>query len=434
VNRRNDFDSAEKRTITASMQSVPLPNAPARLNPDVRLLFATRMVRLFAYGLLSVVLVLHLAAAGLAESQVGLLLTLTLLGDAAISLYITTRADRLGRRRMLVASALLMILAGVVFASTRSFVLLLAAATVGVISPSGNEVGPFIAVEQAALSQAIPAERRTAIFAWYNLVGSFATAVGSLCGGMLAQALQGRGVAPLASYRTLAAVYAVLGVGLVALFARLSAAAEATAKTAKPPGLNLHFGMHTSRNKVFALAGLFSVDAFAGGFVVQAFVAFWFHQRFGVSPSLLGGIFFAANILAGISALSASYLAKRIGLLATMVATHLPSNVLLLLVPLMPSLWLAIAVLLLRFSISQMDVPTRQAYTMALVPPAERSAAAGVTGIARTLGAAASPILAGPLYASAALASIPFFLGGGLKVVYDLLIWRSFRRVKIDVK
>jgi len=151
-----------------------------------------------------------------------------------------------------------------------------------------------------------------------------------------------------------------------------------------------------------------------------------------VSPSVLGAIFFAANILAGLSALSASYLAKRVGLLATMVATHLPSNVLLLLVPLMPNLGLAIAVLLLRFSISQMDVPTRQAYTMALVPPDERSAAAGVTGIARTFGAALSPIAAGPLYASAVLASVPFFIGGGLKVIYDLLIWRAFKNVKID--
>jgi MFS family permease len=400
----------------------------------VLLLFATRMIRLFGYGLMSVVLVLHLTAAGLSESEIGLLLTLTLLGDAAISLFVTTRADRMGRRRMLILSAMLMILAGVVFASTRSFVLLLTAATVGVISPSGNEVGPFLAVEQAALSQAISAERRTSVFAWYNLVGSFATALGSLCGGGLAQVLQGRGVAALASYRTLAILYSAVGVVLIVLFIQLSRAAEARPQspTVKAPALAFHFGMCTSRNTVLRLAGLFSVDAFAGGFVVQAFVAYWFQQRFAVSPSVLGAIFFAANILAGLSALSASYLARRIGLLATMVATHLPSNLLLLLVPLMPNLGWAVAVLLLRFSISQMDVPTRQAYTMALVPPDERSAAAGVTGIARTLGAAMSPIVAGPLYASAMLASVPFFIGGGLKVVYDLMIWKTFRRVKID--
>jgi MFS family permease len=403
------------------------------LSHDVRLLFATRTVRLFAYGLVSVVLVLHLAAAGLSESKIGLLLSLTLLGDAAISLWITTRADRAGRRRMLLLGALLMILAGVLFAATRSFWLLLLAATFGVISPSGNEVGPFLAVEQAALAQTIPADRRTGVFAWYNLAGSLATALGSLFGGALADGLQGNGVSALGSYRVLAAGYAVLGAGLAVLFVRLSTDAEAPKVSEAPPkSAGIHLGLTTSRNKVFKLAGLFTMDSFAGGFVVQAFVAYWFQRRFGVSPSVLGAIFFGANVLAGLSALMASRVARRIGLLATMVATHIPSNVLLFFVPFMPTLPLAIAVLLLRFSISQMDVPTRQAYTMALVPASERSAAAGVTGIARTVGASLSPMLAGPLYASAALASLPFLLAGGLKIVYDLLVWRTFRKVKIE--
>jgi MFS family permease len=401
---------------------------------DVRLLFTTRSFRLFAYGLVSVALVLHLAAAGLSEGQIGLLLTLTLLGDAAISLWITTRADRAGRRRMLLLGALLMIVAGVLFASTRSFWLLLLAATFGVISPSGNEVGPFLAVEQAALAQAIPSERRTGVFAWYNLAGSLATALGSLVGGALADGLQGSGVSALGSYQVLAAGYALLGTGLAVLFLRLSASAEAP-KASEPPAprTGFHLGLQTSRNKVFKLAGLFTLDSFAGGFVVQAFVAYWFQRRFGVSPSVLGAIFFGANLLAGLSALTASWVARRIGLLATMVATHIPSNVLLFLVPLMPSLASGPSrSLLLRFSISQMDVPTRQAYTMALVPAGERSAAAGVTGIARTVGASLSPMIAGPLYASAALASLPFLLAGGLKIVYDLLVWRTFRKVKID--
>jgi len=413
----------------------PLPVAAANaLSRDVRLLFTTRIFRLFAYGLVSVVLVLHLAAAGLSETQIGVLLTLTLLGDAAISLWITTRADRAGRRRMLLLGAMLMIAAGVLFAVTRSFWLLLLAATFGVISPSGNEVGPFLAVEQAALAQAIPAVQRTGLFAWYNLAGSLATAFGSLCGGALADGLQGSGVSALASYRVLAAGYAVLGAGLAVLFLQLSADSEAPAakRTQRPSGTALHLGLETSRNKVFKLAGLFTLDSFAGGFVVQAFVAYWFQRRFGVSPSVLGTIFFGANLLAGLSALTASWVARRIGLLATMVATHIPSNVLLLLVPLMPTLPLAITVLLLRFSISQMDVPTRQAYTMALVPAGERSAAAGVTGIARTVGASLSPMIAGPLYASAAMASLPFLLAGGLKIVYDLLVWRTFRKVKIE--
>jgi len=407
--------------------------AEARHAHDVRLLFTTRIVRLFAYGLVSVVLVLHLTAAGLSESQIGLLLTLTLLGDAAISLWITTRADRAGRQRMLLLGALLMIFAGALFAITRSFWLLLLAATFGVISPSGNEVGPFLAVEQAALAQNIAAERRTGVFAWYNLAGSLATALGSLCGGVLADGLQGSNVSALGSYRVLAAGYAVLGAGLAVLFLRLSAASEAPRVGEPPPkGAGFHLGLATSRNQVFKLAGLFTMDSFAGGFVVQAFVAYWFQRRFGVSPSVLGAIFFGANLLAGLSALMASRVARRIGLLATMVATHIPSNVLLFLVPLMPSLPLAITVLLLRFSISQMDVPTRQAYTMALVPAGERSAAAGVTGIARTVGASLSPMIAGPLYASAALASLPFLLAGGLKIVYDVLVWQTFKKVKIE--
>jgi MFS family permease len=402
--------------------------------PDLRLLFATRSLRLFAYGFLSVVLVLYLAAAGLSQHQIALLLTLTLVGDAALSLWITTSADRVGRKRMLLVGAALMAFAGVLFATTSSFVPLLVAATIGVISPSGNEVGPFLAIEQAALAEEIPAAQRTRIFAWYNLAGSFATALGALAGGGLVQLLQGRGLTPHASYQGVVVSYAIVGVGLMGLFTRLSPAAEAPASergSRRPAFFQADLGLARSRGTVFKLAGLFSIDAFAGGFVVQAYVAYWFHTRFGVAPATLGAIFFGANVLAGLSALSATWLAARIGLLQTMVATHLPSNVLLVLVPLMPNLPLAMTVLLLRFSISQMDVPTRQAYTMALVVPAERSAAAGVAGIARTVGAALAPLVAGPLYASAALASVPFFVAGGLKIVYDLAIWRVFRRVAL---
>jgi MFS family permease len=401
---------------------------------DLRLLFTTRILRLFGYGFLSVILVLYLAAAGLSQQRIALLLTLTLVGDAAVSLWITTSADRLGRKRMLILGALLMILAGVLFATTHSFALLLLAATIGVISPSGNEVGPFLAIEQAALAEEIPAAQRTRIFAWYNLVGSSATALGALAGGGLAQLLQGRGCGPYQSYQAVVVGYAVVGVALAGLFTRLSPAAEPPPderRARRPAYFQADLGLERSRGTVFRLAGLFSVDAFAGGFVVQAYVAYWFHTRFGVEPAMLGAIFFGANLLAGLSALSASWLAARIGLLRTMVLTHLPSNVLLVLVPLMPNLPLAMAVLLLRFSISQMDVPTRQAYTLALVGPSERSAAAGVTGIARTVGAALSPLAAGPLYAAATLASLPFFIAGGLKIVYDLTIWQVFRRVEL---
>ena len=411
-----------------------MKDASQRTARDVRLLFATRAVRLFAYGFLSVVLVLYLAAAGLSEASIGLLLTLTLAGDTVISLYLTTRADRVGRRAMLLAGAALMIFAGALFAVTRSFALLLLAATVGVISPAGNEVGPFLAIEQAALSESLPAGRRTQAFAWYQLCGAFATALGSLAGGGLASVLQRAGLAPLASYRAVVVGYGALGVALVVLFARLSQAVEAPAArrmapVARPSFLQRSLGLSRSRAVVLKLSALFSVDAFAGGFVVQAFVAWWFHRRFGAAPALLGGIFFGANVLAGLSALSAAWVARRIGLVRTMVFTHLPSNVLLLLVPLMPTLPLAMTVLFLRFSISQMDVPTRQSFTMAVVDPGERSAAAGVTGIARTVGSSISPLVAGPLYAVPALASVPFFIAGGLKILYDLALLVAFGRV-----
>ena len=413
------------------MQNPRMPADAAR--HDVPLLFAGRILRLFSYGFLSVVLVLYLVASGLSESRIGLLLTLTLAGDAAVSLYITTTADRAGRRRMLVVGAGLMVFAGILFAATSAFLPLLVGATLGVISPSGNEVGPFLAIEQAALADSVPADRRPGVFAWYTLAGSFATAAGALAGGGLAQALQSGGTAPLASYRAVVLGYALIGGLLVPVFLRLSPAIEPpeSGVHARPAYLHADLGLGPSRGNVLRLAAFFSIDSFAGGFVVQAFVAYWFHTRFGVAPAGLGTIFFAANLLAGVSALLATRLARRVGLLNTMVVTHIPSNVLLFAVPLMPTLPLAIAVLLLRFSISQMDVPTRQAYTMALVTPGERSAAAGVTGIARTVGASLSPLAAGPLYASAALSSLPFFIAGGLKIAYDLLVWRAFRKVRL---
>ena len=402
---------------------------------DVRLLFATRIARLFAYGFLSVVLILYLAELGLSESRIGLLLTLTLAGDTIVSLGITTTADRIGRKGMLIAGAVLVVFAGILFALTNSFVLLLIAATIGVISPSGNEVGPFLSIEQAALSQLISAERRTQIFAWYNLAGSFATASGALAGGVLAQSLHHAGMSSLGSYRVIVIAYAAMGAVLALMFTGLSPAIESPRPQkgpARPPdtrqrGRRIYdvLGLPRSGSTVLKLSALFSLDAFAGGFILQSIVAYWFHVRYGVEPGVLGAIFFGGNILAGVSALTASSLARRIGLINTMVFTHIPSNILLILVPLMPNLPLAIAMLLLRFSISQMDVPTRQSYTMAVVDPGERSAAGGVTGVARSAGAALAPALAGKLI-SASMLNAPFFIAGALKIVYDLLLYRSF--------
>jgi MFS family permease len=396
---------------------------------DIGLLFSTRIIRLFCYGFLSVILALYLAQAGLTERQIGLLFTLTLAGDAGITLWLTTSADRVGRKRILALGALLMLLAGIVFVFTRDPLLLMAAAVVGVISPSGNEIGPFLSVEQASLSQLVADQTRTRIFAWYNLVGSFATATGALAGGWLAQALQASGLSQLDSYRVVLMGYGIGGLILAMLFLSLSREIEVPARAAAGFSRRV-LGLHRSRRVVIQLSALFAIDAFAGGLIVQSMMAYWFHLKFGVEAGVIGSIFFGANILAGISALLAVRLAERIGLINTMVFTHIPSNICLILVPLMPSLALAIAVLLLRFSISQMDVPTRQSYTMAVVLPDERSAASGVTSIARSVGAAISPSLTGLFLGIPTLISAPFFLAGGLKIAYDLLLFRSFRLVK----
>ncbi|HXU92469.1 MAG TPA: MFS transporter [Gallionella sp.] len=399
----------------------------ARSRIDVTLLFATRILRLFAYGLLSVVLVLYLAQIGLSEEAIGVLLSLTLIGDAGISLWITTAADRIGRKRMLLLGAALMILAGAAFVMTDNLAVLMLAAIIGVISPSGNEIGPFLSIEQAALSQLLPDGRRTRAFAWYNLAGSFATASGALVGGWMAHTLQASGYTELESYRAVLIGYAICGTVLAAAFLCLSSAIETVAR---PLPARQTMGLHRSRKVVLRLSALFALDAFAGGFVVQSLIAYWFHIRFGIDAGMLGGIFFAANILAGVSALLASRIAARIGLIRTMVFTHIPSNVLLCLVPFMPSLPLATGVLLLRFSISQMDVPTRQSYTMAVVAPDERSAASGVTTVARSVGAAVSPALSGLLLANPLLFGAPFVIAGGLKIVYDLLLYQNFLSLK----
>jgi MFS family permease len=394
---------------------------------DIVLLFATRIIRMFFYGSLAVILVLYLTEAGLTATQVGVLFTLTLAGDAGVSLWLTTHADRFGRKRTLLIGALLMLGAGIVFILTSNLLILTIAAIIGVISPNDKEIGPFLAVEQAGLTQLISDKSRTKLFAWYNLGGSFSSAFGALGSGWLAQFLQANGWSAFESYRFILVGYALGGLILAIMFLGVSPAIEAAKVQTETKKV---LGLHRSRAVVFKLSALFSLDAFAGGLIVQSFMAYWFHVKFGVDTGILGSIFFGANILAGVSALLAVKLAEKIGLVNTMVFTHIPSNILLILVPLMPTLPLAIGVLLLRFSISQMDVPTRQSYTVAVVDPDERSAAAGVTAIARSVGASLSPALTGLFFSIPFLFSAPFFFSGGLKIVYDLLLFREFRSVK----
>src|SRR5512139_683956 len=253
-----------------------------RPDRDIMLLFATRILRLFAYGGLSVVLALYLHEAGMDGAAIGLLFTLTLAGDAGISLWITTVADRVGRRRMLLLGSALMAFAGAVFALTDNAVLLTIAAIVGVISPSGNEIGPFLSIEQAALSHLVQAGRRTKLFAWYNLAGSLATALGSLAAGVLSNFLRSGGLPAVQAYRVVLLAYAAAGIALAALFLFLGPEVEAGTPA---PARDRVLGLHRSRKVVFKLSGLFALDAFAGGFVIQSMVAYWFHVRFGADEA-----------------------------------------------------------------------------------------------------------------------------------------------------
>lgn len=393
------------------------------------------MVRLFGCGLFAVVLALYLDGVGLSGRQIGLLLTLTFLGDAVISLWLTTRADRFGRRATLKIGALLMVLGGAGMALTDNFYLLTLAATLGVISPTGAEVGPFLAIEQACVAHLIDARERTRAFAWYHVAGFTSSALGALGGGLLANALQAHGGTAVASYRVLFWIFASCGLLLFFLSARLNESVEVPATdrasaSSTEPWTHRLLGLGEVRPIVLKLSALFALDSFGGGFCVQSFLAWWCHEKFGVSDADLGGLFFGANLLSGLSALAAVPLAKRIGLINTMVWTHLPSSLLLMCVPLMPTFAGAAALLWLRNCISQMDVPTRTSYVNAIVPAPFRSAANGVTTTAKQFGTSLAPLIAAPLLASAVWMSAPFYLCGGAKIIYDLLLWRSFRRVR----
>ena len=400
------------------------------LSRDGWLLFATNGVRLFAYGFIAVVLGLYLKELGLPAWAIGVVFTAAIGGGGVMTGLLSAVADRAGRRKVLVLGAALMALAGTVFALSDNWLVLVAAAVVGTVSPSGREVGPFLSIEQAILPQTTTDDHRTGTFAAYNLVGSLAGALGALAAG-LPDVL---GLAPLPGYRALLWAYALTGLLLLCFFSRLSPRAEARMPegdgVTPAPAQRARFGMHRSRGIVARLAALFSLDAFAGGFVVQGLMAYWFSLRYGVDTATLGVIFFGANLLSALSFLAAAPVARRIGLLNTMVFTHLPSNVLLILVPLMPDLPLAIAMLLARQLLSQLDVPTRQSFTMAVVTPDERAAAAGLTSVARNGAAAVAPVFAGATLAIPAL-GLPFLIAGGLKIVYDLAILAAFRGVRL---
>jgi MFS family permease len=400
---------------------------------DVWLITAARGLRSFAYGLLAVLLAVALSNEGFSPVAIGALITVSLAGDLVSTYVIGLFGDRWGRRRTIAGLALLMAATGAVFGLTHIYPILLVAAFFGTLGATASETAPFLPLEQAMISQASPPEGRTDAYARYNLVASLAAALGSLSAA-LPDLLTHLGLSLTAGIRLMFGLYAVLALVVTLLVLRLTPRVEL--HLAVPPEAGwrqLLPPLGASRGIVLRLAGLFSLDAFAGGLVVQSLMVLFFHLRFGVPLATLSVFVFAANICSALSVLGAARLARRFGLLNTMVFTHLPSNILLALVPLMPSFPLAAVLFLVRQILSQMDVPTRQAYTMALVNPEERTAAASVTSLARSGGAGCSPALSGLLLQGPMLTlGLPFVFAGGLKAAYDLALWAVFRRVPVE--
>lgn len=389
---------------------------------DVRRIFSVQAIRAFIYGFGSILIGASLAATGLTDGEVGLVFTAMLLGMAITSLAVGRWGERIGRRRVYVGLLLVMGVAGTVFALTGFVPFLALVALTGTMSTDPNESGPITSVEQAMLA-VTPSAERARVYGRYNAVAYLAGAAGALAaGGPNALRAVLPGLPPDQRWLLLMPIGAVA----CALVARgLSAHVEVDAEARA----GVRLGLDRSRAAVRRLAGLFAIDAFAGGFIVQSFIVFWFGRRFGATADVMGLVFFGVGLLQAGSSIAAGWLAERIGLLNTMVFTHLPSNVLLALVPLAPTLWLAVLLLLARSVLSQMDVPARQAYVAALVDPAERTAAAAYTNAARHLVRPAGPALAS--VAMSVAIGLPFFVAGALKIVYDVLVYRAFRRVRL---
>lgn len=397
------------------------------MNKDGKILLLARIARGIGYGFLSVVLAIYLKLVGIDEVGIGIILTATLVSSAVFTILTSILERKFGRKRLLVLFAALMSLAGGIFIVSTNYAALLIAALIGTINVTGTEVSPFLSVEQAIIPQTCKQERRTLAFAWYGVGGTLASSAGALMSG-LPSVLQSNGLTLLGSFKPLFGIYVLMGVTTLLLYMNLSGAVESPALLQSKRAASSPLSPE-SRRVVANLSGLFALDSFGGGFVLQSFVSYWFYVRFGASLAQVSLVFFGAGVLTALSFLAAQRLATRIGLVNTMVFTHLPSNVLLMLVPFAPNLVGAMALYLGRMALSQMDVPTRQSYIAAIVSPEERVAAASYTNISRNLAQAVSPSFAG--YALRFLSlSFPFIIGGGMKIVYDIMLYANFRALR----
>jgi MFS family permease len=399
---------------------IPPDRRSARPEPS-SIVVGSRALRGFADGLVSVLLAGYLTRLGFAPLEVGAIVSATLLGSAALTILVGVASPRLEGRRVLLLASVLMLATGLGFAGLQAFWPLLVVALLGTLNPSSGDVSVFLPAEQALLADASSATDRPRVFAWYNVAGALAGALGALASAAPAAFARRSGIDVLDAERSAFLFYGAIGVGVAALYWRLPRPKRPGPSAFAPP-------LARSRRVVLHLAALFSLDSFGGGFVVQSVLVLWLHRRFGLSVESTGAIFFAAGLVSALSQLVSPRVAARLGLVRTMVYTHLPASVLLIAAGVVPSAGAAVGLLLLRAALSQMDVPARQSYVMALVPAEERAAAASFTNVPRSLAAALPPFLTGLMLERSSF-GWPLVCAGAIKATYDLLLLAQFRAV-----
>jgi MFS family permease len=399
------------------------------LSRDGKLLLSARILRTFGYGFLSVVIAIYLRFLGFDDVQIGLLLGSTLINSVIFTIFASFYADRIGRRNVLVIYSSLMCMSGLIFTVTDNYFLLVLAAFIGTINVTGSETGAFLSIEQAILPQTIRDKKKmNTIFALYNMVGTFAMSAGIILSG-LPSLLQEQyfAINNVDSFKILFMMYSILGLVVMIIYLTISKAIEIKPNVKNTVRQTLS---PSSKKIVGKLSVLFAVDSFAGGFVIQSVVSLWFFTRFGADLTILSYVFSAAGILTAFSYIVAAKIADRIGLVNTMVFTHIPSNILLILVAFAPTMQLATILYLIRMGLSQMDVPTRQSYIVSIVNEEERIAASGLTNVSRNIAQTVSPSIIGYIFHSFLALSGPFVLGGVIKIIYDLALYFNFRNIK----
>jgi len=415
------------------------------LSTDGKLILLARATRTFAYGFLSIVLSIYLKLSGFNDALIGLILTFTLFNSVIFTLIATIYADKIGRKKILIVYAALMSISGIIFFVSNNYILLIISALIGTINVTGSETGSFLSLEQAILPQTIKEiKKRNTLFGIYNMVGTFAMSAGVLLSGLPNVIQYYYQLNNVQSIKPLFLIYAILGFVVLLIYLNLSSKIEierlyhhkddekrqkkttikyeikSTAKTLSPK----------SKEIITKLSALFAIDSFAGGFVIQSIVSLWFFTKFNVDLTILSYIFSIAGVITAFSFIISTKIADRIGLINTMVFTHIPSNILIILVAFAPSFHLAIVLYLARMGLSQMDVPARQSYIVAVVNEDERTVAAGITNISRNVAQAVSPSIAGYILQSVSFLAAPFLLGGLLKIVYDVLLYVNFKKIK----